>query len=353
MRVSGAGKTSSGIIAHNDFIQFGPRLAVSFHRTLRVPDDGGSYPLPPSLGRFQLYACADYPVGVPENWRRPGSFFIPLHQREALWLGFDGEAWHPTALVIGADGVNVITGEPCDRPLSDSPQNYVVVPNQPWLDGIRTRAGLVRQFVAMPVGAGFTLSEQVRRRSAHHGIQLRVHDAKPGQFPEEAPPTPSHLGAPFTMRTPTHEPAIGVGAGGTIIQSIYPDTYGLGSWEREATACAHVHIVNTVQFSSITGKVPAPSTISAADYTRSGLPWFKLWDGERGDLGSQAVLEDVKSVGAIAKSKGLGSREPAIQIPENQIKTLRISKATRRGSGKSNPVPLSKLSQAKRHKDPC
>jgi hypothetical protein len=324
--VSALAKTRTGIIAHNGFVQLGPRVTVSFHRTLRVPEDGGSYPLPPSFGRLQLYACADYKGSFPESWNQSGSFFIPLYQREALWLGFDGESWHPTALVIGADGVNVITGQPWDAPLAGVPQNYVVVPDQPWLDGIRTRVGLVRQFVAMPLGGGFTLTEQVGRRSAHNGIQLRVHEAKPGRFPDEAPMC-SDLGAPLMMRSPSY--AMGIGAGGTITQKIYPDTYGFGTWERDGTSSAQIYLINSEQFSSITGEGPPPSTISAADYTKSGFPWFELWDAERGDLGSQSVLEDVKSIGTVAASKGLSRQEPAIHVPKNQIKKVRRSKAPR------------------------
>lgn len=33
-----------------------------------------------------------------------------------------------------------------------SVQDYVVVPNQRWLDGYATRPGVIRQFVSMPYG---------------------------------------------------------------------------------------------------------------------------------------------------------------------------------------------------------
>ena len=264
----------------------------------------------------------------PNSWTQSNSFFIPLYQREALWLGFDGESWHPTALVVGADGVNVITGQPWDAPLAGAPQNYVVVPDQPWLDGIRTRIGLVRQFVAMPLGRGFTLAEQVGQRSAHNGIQLRVHEAKPGRFPDEAP-VRSNLDAPLMMRSPIHS-AMGIGAGGTIVQKIYPDLYGFDTWESDGPPPAQIYIVNTEQFSWITGEAPPPPTISAADYTKRGFPWLELWDAERGDLGSQSVLEHVKSIGAIGTSSNdLSSPEPAIHIPKNQIKKIRRPKAPR------------------------
>ena len=38
-------------------------LKVEFQRTLRIPDDGRDYPLPPGLGEFpmrHIYECLDY-----------------------------------------------------------------------------------------------------------------------------------------------------------------------------------------------------------------------------------------------------------------------------------------------------
>ena len=44
--------------------------------------------------------------------------------------------------------VNAISGLP-KHEIAEK-QDYVVVPNQPWLDGIAVEPGVVRQFVAMP-----------------------------------------------------------------------------------------------------------------------------------------------------------------------------------------------------------
>jgi len=322
-------RSRSRVAIQDEGIQLGRWLTVSFHRTLRVPDDGGSYPLPPTFGRFPIYCCADYDR-IPKRWQRPASFFIPVYQSEALWLGFGGESWHPAALVIAADGVNVTTGEAWNAALNGTPQNYVVVPDQPWLDGIGTQAGLVRQFVAMPLGQGFTLAEQVPRQGMKQGLQLGAHDARPGRFPNQAPPLAADFDQPRIMRSPGLRPGMGIGAGGNIIQKIYPDQHGFDCWESNETASAQVHLLNSAQFSWITGHPPPPPLISAADYTKIGLPWFKLWDAELGDLGSQSVLEGVKSVGDVAASRGLSGGDATVQIPGNQIKEIRPAKPNRR-----------------------
>ena len=47
-------------------------------------------------------------------------------------------------------------------------EDYFEVPEQPWLDGFCTGSGVVRQFVAMPLGSGYTVEEQVTRTAADH-----------------------------------------------------------------------------------------------------------------------------------------------------------------------------------------
>ena len=39
----------------NNTIQIGPHFSVEFQRTLRIPDDGGTYPLPTGFGGFPIY----------------------------------------------------------------------------------------------------------------------------------------------------------------------------------------------------------------------------------------------------------------------------------------------------------
>eukprot|EP00727_Mastigamoeba_balamuthi_P002992 m51a1_g12690 hypothetical protein (648) ;mRNA; r:88-3055 len=144
-------------------IKFDGLQAISFRRTLRIPDGLREYPLPPGLGRFPLVRVADCP-GAPESWRQqePASaaFVMPLYQREAMWMSFDGS--EECAVRIRVGGINAVSGEPCNPDvLSKSPQDYVVCPKQPWLDGIHSGRGAVRQFVAMPLGKGYVVEGQV------------------------------------------------------------------------------------------------------------------------------------------------------------------------------------------------
>ena len=81
-----------------------------------------------------------------------------------MWIKFTSSEKFAVKLHVG--GVNAVSGEPCYeteqtqnrryKRLSEnkSIQDYVVTPDQLWLDGIASADGTVRQFVAVPLGSG-------------------------------------------------------------------------------------------------------------------------------------------------------------------------------------------------------
>ena len=98
------------MVIENHAIRFGPRCAVSFQRTLRIPDDGRTYPLPPGLGAFRIHRVDNYKDRLPQEWQTDGGAFITMYQREALWIGFRGAAWKPNAVKIEIGGINALSG---------------------------------------------------------------------------------------------------------------------------------------------------------------------------------------------------------------------------------------------------
>lgn len=307
-----------------DRIHIGNHFSVSFMRTLRIPDDGKEYPLPPALDTFPIHRVADYADRVPPDWRERGGFFIPLYQREALWLSFHGHDWHPVAARVGIGKVDALTGERWHARLSGKPQNYVVVPLQPWLDGINSGKDTVRQFVAMPLGQGYTVEAQITGEEVFGGLQLRVHDAKPGRFPEEDP-NPRRWGmAMHAMATDSANPAMGLGAGGTMRQAIYPDPHGVRTWDPGNFGEIFVHVVNSAHYQQITGQLPPTSPVDAKTYTEHGYPWFDLYDEPLGDISPSDALAGVKSVSTIDQEKGVSAQsgDESFAIPDKQVRKL-------------------------------
>jgi len=120
-------------------------------------------------------------------WLAEGGFIIPLYQREALYLEFSGANWRPTIAKVAAGRVNAISGKDYDLVIRPHRQDYVVIPDQHWLDGINSGRGSVSQFVAMPLGKGYTIEAQITDEEKHGGFQLAVFDPRTGRFPEEDP----------------------------------------------------------------------------------------------------------------------------------------------------------------------
>lgn len=341
---------------HADQIAIGDRFSVRFMRTLRIPDDGGEYPLPPGLGTFPLRRVSDYRDRLPEAWREHGGVFLPMYQREAMWLSFGGAAWKPTAVKVAVGKVNALSGEPWHQRLvvlRGDEQDYMVVPEQPWLDGINVGAGVIRQFVAMPLGMGYTVEGQVTGAERFGGLQIIAFEPKPGRFPDAPPAPPVRLwganaepyglsagavppgavppgavppgavppsavppgavsAAPMAARTAAIASAgaeMGLAAGGRMRQRIYPDRHGIDAWDEQRFGRVYVHIVNSHMWREITGEQPPATPISARSYAESGLPWFDLYDEDKGDIPASHKLSRVKSVKARDAEKGFGPQQ--------------------------------------------
>jgi hypothetical protein len=322
------------VTVEGNAVRIGTHFTVNFQRTLRLPDDGGSYPLPPSLGQFPVKQVADYAGRVPDDWRERGGVFIPMYQREAMWLNFLGDSWHPVAAKIGVGRVNALTGKRWDERLHADPQDYLVCPTQPWLDGINAGDGVVRQFVAMPLGGGYTVEGQVTSEEVFGGLQIIVFDAKPGRFPEEPPPSLMRArgfaegvampAAPMAAMAKAEGGAMGLAAGGKMRQAIYPDPHGVATWDERNRGEVVVHIVNSDLYREITGQDPPPTPVDARAYTQHGYPWFALYDEERGRLAPSETLAKVKSVREIDREKDLPPQQDdtSVAVPEEQIRKI-------------------------------
>lgn len=193
-------------------------ITIEFKRTIRVPDNEKVFQLPPNLGKSSLHKVSDYASKLPETMAAKGGIFLTMYrkycplfnnlkqkagihlllppsipntisEREALWIDFTSD--RPDALKIHVGGVNAISGEPVAENAATqlrrrallsqnkSIQDYVVLPEQPWLDGIATSPSKVRQFVAMPIGKGYTVEAQITGAELTAGIQLEIIPPKP------------------------------------------------------------------------------------------------------------------------------------------------------------------------------
>src|SRR5580765_1747087 len=273
---------------------FQPELRIEFQRTLRIPDDGKNYPLPPGLGRFPLRHIDDYATRIPQTWLKRGGVLLPMWQAEALWVNFSSEyipsrpSSYPFAIKVATGKVNAVSGELWKGGLSRNPQDYLVVPGQPWLDGYCVEKGIIRQFVAMPLGQGFSVEEQVTGEAEFGGMQIEVFPMRAEVFERRFPVVIRRAragiraGALYDMEmcAAVGTDSMGLAPGGRMRQEIYEDPFSIHDWDTERSSRCFIHLVNSVTWRAITGEAPPTRPPTAKDYTRAGYPWFDYYDAE-------------------------------------------------------------------------
>jgi hypothetical protein len=169
---------------HSDRLEIGG-LEITFQRTLRIPDDGHIYPLSPGLGQFPMRKVEHYADRVPDAWRDRGGVFIPMYQREALWMSFHSPEL--MAVKVGIGKIDALTGKRWSERLTKRPRNYLVCPDQPWLDGINAGDGFIRQFVAMPLGMGYAVEGRSPAKRERAASRSRRSRASSRRGPSRAP----------------------------------------------------------------------------------------------------------------------------------------------------------------------
>lgn len=261
-------------------------LDVSMNRTLRVPDDDTKYPLPPGLGHFPLRHVDDCSARLPTEVVERGGVLMPMYQAEAVWIGFDSPSGYPFAVKVATGKINAVSGKGWSEGLRRKPQDYVVVPGQLWLDGYCVAEGVVRQFVAMPLGKGYTAEEQVTDKSEYGGIQILAVPLKPERYVRP------DMEVRFSLRASSAcvcESAMGIAPGGTISQKVHADRRVPDEWHQEARSRCFVHLMNSVAWHRATGSLPPHKPPTAHAYALAGLPWFEHYDERAAIAGSQIL----------------------------------------------------------------
>jgi hypothetical protein len=254
----------------------------------------------------------DFADRVPEAWRERAGVMMPLYQAEAMWIAFGGGGWwsggrYPFAIKVAAGKINAISGKPWKPELDGSDRDYIVVPEQPWLDGFCVAKDVIRQFVAMPLGSGYSVEEQITGKPEHGGLQIIVYPMRKQHYEALRLQRAGALvrrQASMVLAAPARARGMGLAAGGRMKQQIYADPHGLDAWDQSVSSRCFVTLVDALRWREITGEAPPTRPPTAADYTRAGLPWFDYYASDLATLGGAQALAVVKSVGEMAAEKG-------------------------------------------------
>jgi hypothetical protein len=344
-------------------------------RTLRIPDTEQHYNLPPGLGHFPLRHTEDYAKALPRQTTDRGGVILPMWQAEAMWIRFKSNRPSfgipfPVAIKVAAGKINAVSGEPWRHGLHRMPQDYMVCPRQPWLDGYAIEKGIIRQFVAMPLGEGYTAEEQITGEAEWGGLQISVTPLKAkvwsqirAEYEEEQrrleqeykererrrenePIVLEHRSMrPLMARRSAHplmacgsaHVDMGLAPGGRMKQAIYPDPHDLDSWDVAATDRVFVTLVHAKDWKSITGDAALPHPPTAEQYTRLGLPWFDYYDSDK-DSYSKAVSNSANGLAKLKSLGGLFKAKTGTDLPDsgdvNTPEPIVLTSTT----GRSRPV---------------
>ena len=309
------------------------QCSIDFQRTLRIPDDDRDYPLPPGLGRFPMRHLDDHARRVPEEWQRRGGVLMPMYQAEALWIDFRCVGY-PFAVKVAAGKTCAITGDSWLNHLNTDPQDYLVLPDQPWLDGFCVAKGVIRQFVAMPLGEGYSVEEQLTGAAEHGGLQIIAYPMKAERYEEMVKDYTDDVSyGPLRLDAPA-EPAMGLAPGGRMRQEIYEDSYGLDAWDQRHASRCFVTITNSTQWQAITGERPPTLPPTARQYAEAGLPWFDYYGGDLKALAETEKLREIASVAQIGANKG------ETPLPENEsVEAHRVIGLRSKGAAQVREMP--------------
>ncbi|KAL8749266.1 MAG: hypothetical protein Q9184_006875 [Pyrenodesmia sp. 2 TL-2023] len=300
-----------------------------------------------------------------------------------MWINF--KSHRPFAIKVFVGGVNAVSGEPTKEDSAtmmrrltkigknESIQDYVITPRQLWLDGIASKAGFVRQFVAMPLGSGYSVEAQVTGQETTGGMQFLVVPTKHQPTPLKGPPRPGTMSVVVRTLTgkdievhnltpetfvdglkgliqelegippdqqrliwegrqledvlrlrgggwgpPPGESELGIAAGGLIKQCVIEDEYPESIWDIDRALFFNVQILNSHHFEHVTGRAPPATPISAQTYASSGLPFFEIFNETSRVEGD---FKDVKSVVAIDQGKAGKEMNPDDMADEKPVTT--------------------------------
>jgi hypothetical protein len=269
---------------------------ITFHKTVRIPDDGKDYPLPASLGNFTVKHVDDYDEKVPVSWLSRGGVMLPIYQSEAMWISFIDN--YPMAIKVGTGKINAINGQFWAEGLNFENQDYIVSSEQPWIDGYNVGNSSVRQFVANPLGRNKTVEEKITGKAVFGGIQIQAFPYKSQSYFEDfiESSIPQSLETLLKYIVESKFPCIhedllsceaycdceslepmGLGMGGRIRQEIFQDPYEQRVWDLDETSRCFVHLCNSYDWKKYTNDSIPVKPIDMDTYQRYKMPWFDYY----------------------------------------------------------------------------
>ena len=306
------------------------KMTVTFEKAFRAEQEGQEASKLSTKARFPLKHIDDYAAKIPAKLLKRGGIILPMYQSEALAIHFmphkakssdgspyenaEGKSWYPFIVKVGCGLINAVSGGNIKDKLSSYPQNYLFIDKPTLLYGMNDKSGVIRQFIASPLGKGITVEEQLTGNAQYGGIQLIIYPLKKKTFEEFYAPQKKMLGEKilFSLEIPClrlddrifskkgyipnesvanekykeecnwlndHSgpkriiPSMGISYGERICSLFEKDFYDHTDWDRKHYSRCFVHILNSEAWEEITGEKPETNAISEKQYRSFRLSW--------------------------------------------------------------------------------
>ena len=177
---------------------------------------------------------------------------------------------------------------------------------------------MIRQFVAMALGAGYSVEEQITGKADVGGIQLVVYPMKADRY-RQLFEVRGFAEEGVSFQCASQSAALSLAPGGRMRQRVVDDPYGLDAWDQRHASRCFITILNAQQWLNVAGSQPPCTPPMAKDYSDAGLPWFDLYGSDAQAIPGSATLASVKSVAGLyaLDSRDLNhrvrEREPGIE----------------------------------------
>jgi hypothetical protein len=179
---------------------------------------------------------------------------------------------------------------------------------------------VIRQFVAMPLGEGYTAEEQITGAAEFGGIQIQAFPMKAARYEKlRRSWRDLHMLEDFSCELATSSMAprmsvqrsMGLAPGGRMRQQSTKTSSAPTPGSSMPPARCFVTILNSADWQAVTGEAPPTRPPTSREYSRAGLPWFDYYADRRALAGS-TTLGRLKSVFTLGRQKG---KTP---LPENE-----------------------------------
>jgi hypothetical protein len=303
------------------------------------PSPQGVQVLPPSVGALPIVEARRFPKAV-KAFGNQDDLLTVLPAGSAFWLSIASGLPYRLgsggryALIVGANGVNTITGQPFKPELEKD--SFYAVPGQQYIDGANRGDRTVGQFIAQPLGLGDGLGEQLYGNDQFGGLDFVVF-RKPGVDItavlgrlDTGPDVGAYsYGSAFdrsdVMRSPTFGGSHAVGMGSSMRQTTVKGAID-GFDPNGERHVGRVHILDPDFFRDITGQSVLFPPISPRELVAAGATFYVVNDGHLPDIGADLELGAlVQSTAERAEAAGDVTdpdlTEPLV-IPASQIRTI-------------------------------